>query len=195
MIGSGEILIYECPSCGAPAQINSNVCLYCKAEFIIRSLNSLSGLNKGGIDKYIASYKKAAAADPNNTEINAAMGMCYLKLGLYDFASKYFRKAIEDMIENSDVYYYAAIAEFKGKRPFLVLLPNIRKIESLIEAAITISPKGKYYFLLSVIQNDFYDRKKLNNQYNYNELLDLARENSIAEDEIEEIYQYVPVPR
>lgn len=189
------VIIHECPQCGAPAQLNSNVCLYCKAEFMIKSLNSLSNLNKSSIDKYIASYRKAAVADPNNTELNTAMGMCYLKLGLYDFASKFFEKAIEDMIENSDVYYYAAIAEFKGKRPFLVLLPNIRKIERLIEAAISINPKGKFYYLLSIIQSDFYDRKKLNNTYSYGELLDMAHKNSVAEDEIEEIYQYVPVPR
>lgn len=188
-------VIHECPQCGAPAQLNSNVCSYCKSEFIIKSLSGLRSLGKVGIDKYIASYKKAATVEPNNTELNAAMGMCYLKLGVYDFAIKFFEKAMVDMIENSEVYFYAAIAHFKGKRPFLALLPTIRKVEELVGAAISISPEGKYYFLLSIIQSDYYDKKKLNSKYTYQELLHIANKFVIANDEIEEIHQYVPAPR
>lgn len=191
-----ETVIHQCPQCGAPAKLNSNTCPYCHSEFIVKSLSSLKGLNKLGIDKYIASYKKAALSNPNNTQLSSAIAMCYLKLGLYDFASKFFEKAALDMIENSDVYYYAAVSQFKGKRPFLAVLPTIRKAEEYIQAALSLCPEsGKCYYLLALVQQDYYDKKFLRSKYTYKELIDSATAGSITQEEIDELLEYVPVPR
>ncbi|WP_261304015.1 hypothetical protein [Paenibacillus andongensis] len=191
---SEEVVIHECPQCGAPAQLQSNVCQYCKAEFLIKSLNGLNSFNKLGIDKYIASYKKAAATDPNNNEINAALGMCYLKLGLYDFASKFYLKAIEDMVENSDVYFYAALSLLKGKRPFLSTLSVIRKAEELLEAAVSLNPaEGKYYYAHAIVKNDFYHKKCINTSPDSQSLFQNANDAGFSDDDKQMIVDYMAV--
>ena len=174
-------MIIECPQCGATVKTDCNVCEYCNSEYLIKSLDSLSSFDKRGIDKYITNYKKAAANDPSNSEINAAIAICYLKLGLFNFAAKFFEKAIEDMMENSDLYFYLAICVFKGKRPFLIPLTLIKKAEEFLEAAIALSPdSGKYYYAHSLIKYDYYYKKRLNTCPNFQELLDDAEHYQIS---------------
>jgi len=86
------------------------------------------------------------------------MGICYLDLGLHDLAIKYFAKAVEDMPDNADSYYYYALALLKGKRPKMLTLAEIRRIEEYLGAAIKIDDtKSKYYYLLALIKQDFYN--------------------------------------
>ncbi|WP_068675030.1 hypothetical protein [Oceanobacillus sp. Castelsardo] len=174
-MGNTTVTIAECPQCGAGVKLNSNTCEFCGSEYLIQTFSGLDGFDKKGIDKYIANYRKLVKEDPDNPELNGAIGICYLKLGLYDFASKYFDKAIEDMIENSDYYYYNAISKLKGKRPFLVPLTTIRKVEELLDAAISLQPgSGKYYYTHALIKYDYYYQKRLNTSPNYQELLEEA---------------------
>lgn len=194
-MGIETVIIHECPQCGAPAQLNSNVCLYCKAEFMIKSLSGLRNIGKSSIDKYIASYKKAASKDPNNNEINAAMGMCYLKLGLYDFATKFFLKAVEDMIENPDVYFYAAVCQLKGKKAFLTPIADIRKAEEYINSALILEDKGIYHYFMAYIKYDFYERKHLNISPNYMETLKLAREIGVSKDDVQYLFEMLNVSK
>lgn len=193
MLNEATVIIHECPQCGAPAQINSNICHYCKAEFLIKSLNSLRGLDKNGIDKYISSYKKVSVADSNNKEINAAMGMCYLRLGLYDFAIKFFQKAIEDMIENSEVYFYAAVCMLKGKKAFLTPIAEIKRAEDYINAALALENKGLYYYFLAYLKYDFYERKQLNSLPTYLDILILAKENGVSKSDIQFLFELLKV--
>lgn len=186
MISETTAMINECPQCGAPNSFNSNECQYCHSEFIVSSLSSLTRFDKRGVDKYIASYKKLAAKDPNNQELNAALGMCYFKLDLFDFALKFFQKAMDDMVENSDLYFYSAICLFKGKRPFLNPLTTIRNAEEFLDAAISLnSNDGKYYYAHALIKYDYYYQKRLNTSPNFQELLNEAEHYGVRFDDKE----------
>jgi hypothetical protein len=63
-----------------------------------------------------------------------------------------------------------------------------------VEVAFQFAEEGKYYYLLYLIQKDFYDMKRLNNNYDSNILLVNAQDNGVIEDEIDTIIQYIPVP-
>ncbi|KON87967.1 hypothetical protein AF332_14795 [Sporosarcina globispora] len=184
MINDAIAMIAECPQCGAPVKLNSNVCEFCGSEYLIQTLKGLNGFDKKGIDKYIANYRKLSAGDYANPEINSAIGICYLKLGLYDFAYKYFEKAMEDMIENSDLYFYSAVCVLKGKRPFLVPLTFIRKAEDFLDAAKNLnSSDGKYAYAHALIKYDYYYKKRLNTDPNFQELLNEAEHCGISQDD------------
>jgi tetratricopeptide (TPR) repeat protein len=177
-------MIAECPQCGAPVQLNSNICEFCSSEYLVKSLSGLNRLDKKGIDKYIESYRKLVSTNPDNAELNSAIGICYLKLGLYDFAYKYFDKAMEDMMENSDLYFYSAICVLKGKRPFLVPLTLIRKAEEFLEAATSLDGNdGKYVYAKALIKYDYYYKKRLNTSPNFQELLEEADSCGICQND------------
>ncbi|MFB9324985.1 tetratricopeptide repeat protein [Paenibacillus aurantiacus] len=151
-------------------------------------------MDRTGIDKYIAVYKRAVLADPGNNEVTTALGMCYLKLGLYDYAQKFFGKAIEQMVDVSDVYFYGAISLLKGKRPFVATLPVIRRAEELLEAAASLNPTdGKIYYTHAVIKQDYYHKKFINTSPSSNELFQQAAQTVISDEDIDIIERYMSV--
>ena len=152
-----DVRVLTCPQCGATVKISASKCEYCQAEFIVTSLASLDKFDKAGTNKYVNHYKQLLKDNPDNGELNCAMGICYLDLGLYDLAIKYFAKAVEEMPDNADSYYYYALALLKGKRPKILTLAEIREIEEYLNAAIKIDDtKSKYYYLWALIKYDFY---------------------------------------
>ncbi|MEM3112758.1 MAG: tetratricopeptide repeat protein [Candidatus Anstonellales archaeon] len=190
----GSIKVETCPQCDAPVKVGTNKCAYCEAEFLVTSLAYLDRFDKSGINKYINHYKQLLKDDPNNGEINCAMGICYLDLGLYDLASKYFAKAIEQIPDYADAYYYYALALLKGKRPKVLTLTEIRKIEEYINAAIQIdNSKSKYYYLLALIKHDFYIKNGLKiNPPSFEELICQANSLLYDRNEINKMLQRVP---
>lgn len=152
-----DVRVPTCPQCGAPVKVSAGRCEYCQAEFIVTSLSSLDGFDKAGTDKYVNHYKQLLRDNPDDGELNYAMGICYLDLGLCDLAIRYFAKAVEGMPDNADAYYYYALAQLKGKRPKVLTLAEIRKIEEYLSAAIKIDDaRSKYYYLWALIKHDFY---------------------------------------
>ncbi len=123
------------------------------------------------------------------------MGICYLDLKLYDLATKYFVIAIEQMPDNSDAYYYYAIALLKGRRPKILTLKEIEKIESYLGAAMQIdSNKSKNYYLLAIIKYDFYVANGLRvNPPTFEELIREGNSKPFEKKEVEKMLQRVPV--
>lgn len=185
-----KVVVLECPQCGAPVQVNSNICNSCFSEYMISSMNDLDALDKMSINKYIKAYKEVS---DDHGSAQFSMGICYLKLGLYDFALKAFEKVIDMLPEDGEVYYYAALALFKGKRPFLAQLSIVKKAIAYLEAALQMEETGKYYYLLYVIQKDFYDMKKLRNQYQSTALLEQAKMHHVSQEEVSSIKTYTCV--
>ena len=167
-----EIQSKSCPSCGAPVNIVANICDYCGSAYYVETIASLIAVDKKGITKYIEAYKKALAESGLDNKARKALGICYMKLGMYDFAIKQFEAMIQEDIEDSDVYLYAASALTKGKRPMTVPLQTIREIETRLEAATAISPGNPtYYYAQYLIKTDFYKRKFLKTTPSAEELL------------------------
>lgn len=187
--------VLTCPQCGAPIKPGVNKCEYCGAEFFVTSLAYLDKFDKKGTNKYINYYRQLLKNNPNNGEANCGMGICYLDLKLYDFAIKYFAKAIEQIPNFSDVYYYYALALFKGRKPKILTLSEIRKIEEYLNTAIQIDDtKAKYYYLLAFVKYDFYMKNGLKvNPPTFKELIDQASNRSCNKIEIDKILQRMPI--
>jgi len=191
----GNIKVETCPQCGAPVKLGVNKCEYCGAEFLVTSLAYLDKFDKAGINKYINHFKQLLKDNPDDGELNCAMGICYLDLRLYDLASKYFAKAIEQIPDYGDAYYYYALALFKGRRPKILTLTEIRKIEEYLNAAIQIdNTKSKYYYLWALIKHDFYIKNGLKvNPPIFEELISQTDNKTYEQTEIEKMLQRVPI--
>lgn len=177
-----EVIVKVCPSCGAPVEITSNICDYCGAAYYIQSIHSLVAVDKKGITKYIELYKKKLAERASDSEAAKALGICYVKLSMYDFALKKFKDLIEESLDDSDIYFYASICLMKGKRPFLVPLKSIKEIEVYLEAASMISPGNpSYYYAQGLIKQDYYERKFLKTMPTANDLFSEAMDYNLTD--------------
>lgn len=192
---SGSIKVAECPQCGAPAKLGAEKCEYCPAEFLVTSLTDLERFDNAGVTKYISHYQQLLKDSADDEQLNCAMGICYLDLGLYDRAVKYFDKAIEQMPNSGDVYYNYALALFRGRKPKILTLTEIKRIENYLNAAIQIDDsKSKYYYLLALIKHDFYIKNGLRvNPPTFQELIYEAYGKSFEKSEIEQMLQHVPI--
>lgn len=192
-MSSLQVVVLECPQCGAPVQKSSNICNQCFSEYMVKSIGKLGSIDKNGINKYLNAYKKSLANSGESPEVHCSMGICFLKLGLYDFAIKSFDKAIDLLPEDGDVYFYAAISLLKGKKAFMHLRDNIDKIQSYLEAALEYENKAIYYYFYAYIKYDYFYRKHFITSPTYSELLTQANDNGILRDEIEEFFELIKV--
>lgn len=156
-----EIELMQCPGCGARVAHNQLECEYCGGPVVIRSMQSIAHFNPLQINKYAASYKKQLVEAPDDKSLNMSLGMCYLKLKLYDKASEAFEKALTDNFEDSEPYFYAAVARLKGKKAFVAPRADIDKAIEYLNAANMIAPSPTQYLLLAYIKSDYFDRKYL----------------------------------
>jgi len=192
---NANIKVETCPQCGAPAKLSAGRCEYCEAEFLVTSLAYLDRFDKAGINKYINHYKQLLESSPGNGELNCAMGICYLDLGLYDLASKYFAKAIDQIPDYGDAYYYRALALLKGKRPRVLTLKEIKEAEDYLSAAIQIDDsKSRYYYLWALLKHDYYIKNGLRvSPPTFEELIGEANSKPYDKSDIEKMLQRVPI--
>lgn len=188
---SGEARALECPQCGAPIGAADRVCSYCKSEIYIKKT---SDVDKNIINKYIKAYRKLIDdGHVESIESFMALGICHLKNKSFEKAVDSFEKAVDLLPNDGEPYFYTALSLMHGKRPYLQTFNKIKEIVRLLDAAIEIAPLGKYYYLLYLIQFDFYNKKKLNNHRNAEELKQQAYTCEIDDDEILEINQFVGI--
>lgn len=190
-----QVVELKCPGCGSRVSINQSNCEYCHSPIVITSFHSMDSYSKEMINKYANSYREALASNPDNQVINKAIGMCYLKLKLYDKARTAFEKAIEDNFDDSEVFFYAAICLLNGKKAFLCSRENINKILEYLEAATMIESRGIYYYFMSYIKYDFFARKRYNTSPNYIETLETANEMGVSDADISSLFELLAVER
>lgn len=190
-----QIVELECPGCGKSITTSTQQCPQCFREIVISTFNSVSGMSPLEINKQVNAYRKAMVSNPNNQTLNMSIAFCYLKLKLYDKAIPCFEKAIEDNFDNSETYFYAAIALLKGKKAFLTPRPIIDKIEEYIQAAVMIEPKGIYYYFWAYIRYDHHFRKSYRMSPNYQDLLAQAEQIGLSQTDVIELYNILEVQR
>ena len=190
-----QIVELECPGCGKSITTSTQQCPQCFREIVISTFNSVSGMSPLEINKQANAYRKAMVSNPNNQTLNMSIAFCYLKLKLYDKAIPCFEKAIEDNFDNSETYFYAAIALLKGKKAFLSPRSVIDKIEEYIQAAIMIEPKGIYHYFWAYIRYDHHFRKSYRMSPNYQELLAQAKQIGLSQTDVLELYKILDVER
>lgn len=149
-----------CSQCGwafdADA-LQKNTCRKCKSAVLVTSVSYLEKFEKPAIQKYIAQYSQTLKSKPEDRDALLAIGICYLKLGLYDLSDRYLHQLVDAHPADPAGYYYSAISTLKGKRPRIVSLPTIRDSEKLVSTALELDPaNGRYEILLAVLRYDYY---------------------------------------
>lgn len=192
---SHEVVELECPGCAAPITTATKTCPKCFRPIVITTFNSISGMSPMDLNKQANTYRKAMAGHPDDDELNMSIAFCYLKLKLYDKAIPCFEKALEENFDNSEAYFYAAIALLKGQKAFMTPRPIIDRIEEYLNAAIMIEPKEIYYYFLAYIKYDHHHRKFYKTTPNYEELLMKATASGYSDTDVENLYNLLGVSR
>ena len=71
-----DVKFFHCPNDGSPIDPAKGKCDYCEARFMVISLANLARFDKAGVNKYISQYKELLKANPDDGELNCAMGIC-----------------------------------------------------------------------------------------------------------------------
>jgi tetratricopeptide (TPR) repeat protein len=190
-----SVIDLNCPGCGAPTSTGEKSCPFCQRPIVISTFNSVYNMDAPEINKYANAYRKSLGSHPDNSELNNSIGMCYLKLKLYDKAYSAFESAIENNFDSSETYFYAAISLMKGKKAFLATRDIIDKIEEYLIAATMIEPKGIYYYLHAYVKYDYHKRKYFNTSPNYTELLERAESVGLSQHDVSQLYAILGVDR
>lgn len=189
-----EIISIKCPNCGASITTQTKKCEYCTSDIMVKSFRALSTMPLPQVNKYMATYRTAAADHPDHNDINTSIGMCFLRLKKYDQALDAFEKAQADNFEDATPFFYAAIARSKGRKPFLCSRPEIDAMETDINAAMSIEPCAEHYYFLSYIGRDYFKRKCLRHQPAWEELFDEAINNGLSPADVEEFHSMIGTP-
>ena len=192
---SHQIVELNCPGCGARVSTSQKECDWCHKPIVISTFNSVYSMPMPEVNKYAGAYRKALAENPDNTDLNKSIAMCYLKLKMYDKELGAFEKAIEDNFDDSEVYFYAAICSLNGKKAFLQQRPTINKILEYMEAALMIESKGIYYYFLAYIKYDYFKRKSFITNPTYLDYYQEALSVGVSEYDITQLYSILGVAR
>lgn len=190
-----QIVEINCPGCGARVSTGQAKCEWCHQPIIISTFNSVYSMALPEVNKYANAYRKALAENPENTDLNNSVAMCYLKLKLYDKALPAFEKAMEDNFDNSETFFYAAVCQLKGRKAFLLTRTEIDKIEEYLNAAIMIEPRGIYYYLLAYIKYDYFNRKFFKTSPTFQEALSMAQQSGYSPFDAEQLFAILGVER
>lgn len=181
-----NVSVINCPQCGAPASGSSKQCEFCESHFIVQSLSYLAKFDKQKINKYVSCYKDNLKQDPGNTVLATSIGLCYLDLGVYDLAQKYLLNAVENDPESSTAYFYYSLSLCKGKKPKLLTLTEVKKIEEYLNAAIMLNDsEASYYYFLLALRHEFYLKNGIKMPSpDVNEIIGILNRLPIDQDEI-----------
>ena len=179
-----QVINLTCPGCGAPVDTTEKNCKYCGRPIVVTSFNSVYGMSAPEVMKYKNTYQKVLNEQPESGMMNSALGMCLLKLNMYDKAFEKLNLAIEEEMDNSETYFWAAVALLKGKRPFITPKSVIDQAIEYTTTATMVENRGLYYFYLAYLKFDYYAMKKLNITPNYYEELENAKLNGVSVEDI-----------
>lgn len=184
----------KCPSCGASITTQTKQCDYCQSDILVKSFKNLAAMPLPQVNKYMAAYQSASAEHPDNNDVNASVGLCFLRLKKYDQALNYLEKAQADNFEDATPFFYAAVARLKGRKPFLLNRQEIDQIMTDLEAAMSIEPKAEQYYFMSYIKRDYFKRKFLNTTPSWEEYMQEAVDNGLSAADVEEFHAMVGTP-
>lgn len=183
-----EVIEIKCPGCGARLQIDQKECEYCHAPVVISTMSDIFSMSAQNISKYSKSYESDLSENPDNAELNNSLAFCYLKLGFYDKALVKFDKAIEQNLNNSETYIYAAVCVLAGRKPFLTPRSDIDRIEQYINAALMIEEKGLYRYFQAYIKYDYYKRKFFKTSPTWEECLAQAKSEGFSSTDVNQLF-------
>ena len=169
------VSVQRCPNCNASLANNVSVCEWCDSPVVITSFASMGGMSMPKVNKYANAYKEMMAENPDSELLAISLGMCFMKLKLYDKAYEAFDKAISAYTENPEVYFYTAVCCLQGKKAFLAGKQNVDKAIAMLKIANDVEPRGIFHLFDAYLRFDFYKRKALNIQPSYLDSLQKAK--------------------
>ena len=187
------VSIPKCPSCNAPLAQNVSVCEYCDSPVVVTSFSTLGGMSAPKVNKYANAYKDMMAENPDSEVLAISLGMCFMKLKLYDKAYEAFDKAISAYTENPEVYFMAAVCALGGKKAFLAGKANVDKAISMLKIAMDVEPRGIFYYFDAYLRFDFYKRKALNIKPGYIESLAKAKQLGYSRADVQMLFDLLGV--
>lgn len=113
---SHQVVELNCPGCGARVSTAQKECDWCHKPIVISTFNSVYSMPMPEVNKYAGVYRKALTENPDNTELNKSIAMCYLKLKMYDKALGAFEKAIEIISMIQKFIFMLLFVYLTGKR-------------------------------------------------------------------------------
>ncbi|HYK91115.1 MAG TPA: CHAT domain-containing protein [Acidobacteriota bacterium] len=121
------------------------------------SFSVLGRLSSGEIHRMLQLYKSAIARNPADGEAYFALGLSYLQLQLYDLSIKNFKQTIELMPDYADGYYYYALSLVRGRKPKLLSLTEVKRMEEYLRTAQQLDgEQSKYLYLQAILKQDYY---------------------------------------
>lgn len=189
-----EVISLKCPNCNSGVDTSMKECPACDKPIIIRQASQTSAMPMPLVNKYLSAYRALDNQCPNNKEINTAIGICFLKLKMYDKALAAFEKAMPDNFDNAEPFYLAAVSLLQGKKAFLTPRPSIDKIEEYLNAAAMIEMRPIFYYFMAYVKKDYFERKFLNTTPSWKELLEQAEEYGLSSDDVEEFHLLINQP-
>ena len=174
-----QVAVLRCPNCGGNIEKDQKNCEYCGSPLTFSTYESVAEFSPIQANKFIRGYEFNIQNNPTDRELgatlNSSMAFFFLKLKMYDKAYEAFSTAMLSNLENSEIYFYAAVSLLKGKKAFLHTRPEIDQMLELINAAIMMEPKGIYYYFMAYIKHDYFKRKFLSTTPNFKDCLTNAR--------------------
>jgi len=186
-----SVIEIKCPGCGAPVALDDVNCRYCRQPLTISQFASVANMPAPMVSKYAGTYKKALDEYPEDQTLNTSMGMCYLKLKMYDKALEKFENAMEDNFDNSETFFFAAICVLNGQKPFLHNRADINKIIEYVNAAIAIEDRGIYHYFLAYVKHDYFERKFLNTSPTAQDEMDMAAQRRYSSTDVDMLRPFI----
>lgn len=188
-----KVIKLNCPGCGAPVSTEHKTCVFCSRPIVITSILDIVTMPTPEVNKYANAYRKELAVNPDNKDLNMSLAMCYFKLKMYDKASEVFEKAVEDNFEDADRFFYAAVNLLKGQKAFVTPRPTLDKALEYLNAANMIEGKAIYYYFLAYIKHDYFHRKYLNINPNWEDELTKAINIGLTIEEANQLFDLLGV--
>jgi len=185
----------NCPSCGAPVSMDMKNCSYCQREIVITGFEKTGEMTLLDLNKRALGYRKALEQHPDNRDLNKSAAFCLLKLKNYDHALQCFEKAMVDNFDDSEIYFYAAVALLGGKEAFACPMAKIKKIEEYVNTAAMIENRPVYTYFLAYIKCDFYARKFLRTSPDFKQCYSNAVAMGLSEKDVAALYELLGVKR
>jgi len=154
----------------------------------------LGRLSREELQRTLDHYRNAVTTNSVDGEAHYGLALCYLQLQLYDLAIKNFKRALELMPEHADAYYYYAVSLIRGRRPKLLSLPEVKRIEEYLQTALQLDGRpAKYYYLAAILKYDYYLSNGLLCNPSPDELFLAAEDQEHDAWEVERLMHAVPL--
>lgn len=190
-----EVISIKCPNCNSGVDTSMKVCPACDKPIIIRQASQTAAMPIPLVNKYLDAYRAMENQCLGNNDVNTALGICLLKLKMYDKALAAFEKAMSDNFDNAEPFYLAAVALLKGKKAFLTPRPAIDKIEEYLNAATMIETRPIFYYFMAYVKKDYFARKCYNTSPSWQELILQAEEYGLESYDVEDFHSLINQPR